>query len=93
MNLSEEELRKALQEHAEEENVKNNSTDNKKKKSKKYFNYEGKFIVSHWRQGERTKSSTLFSFVWRKQDCSLTTEYTLLQVLHSVFRAADGAAR
>ena len=25
--------------------------------------------------------------------CSLTTEYTLLQVLHSVFRAADGAAR
>ena len=25
--------------------------------------------------------------------CSLTTEYTLLQVLHSVFRAADGTAR
>ena len=34
MNLSEEELQKALQKHAEEENVKNNSTDNKKKKSK-----------------------------------------------------------
>ena len=30
MNLSEEELPKALQKHAEEENVKNNSTDNKK---------------------------------------------------------------
>lgn len=25
--------------------------------------------------------------------CSLTIEYTLLQVLHSVFRATDGAAR
>ena len=34
--------------------------DRLKEKSKKYFNYEGKFIVSHWRQGERTKSSTLF---------------------------------
>ena len=34
MNLREEELPKALQKHAEEENVKNNSTDNKKKKSK-----------------------------------------------------------
>ena len=37
MNLSEEELPKALQKHAEEENVKNNSTDNKKKKSKKIW--------------------------------------------------------
>lgn len=34
MNLSEEELPKALQKHAEEENVKNNSTDNKKKNQK-----------------------------------------------------------
>ena len=37
MNLSEEELPKALQKHAEEENVKNNSTDNKNKKSKKIW--------------------------------------------------------
>ena len=37
MNLSEEELPKALQKHAEEENVKNNFTDNKKKKSKKVW--------------------------------------------------------
>ena len=36
MNLSEEELPKALQKHAEEENVKNNSTDIKRKNQKKY---------------------------------------------------------
>ena len=38
MNLSEEELPKALQKHAEEENVKNNSTDNKKKNMVKNIN-------------------------------------------------------
>ena len=42
MNLSEEELPKALQKHAEEENVKNNSTDNKKKKSKIMLTFPSK---------------------------------------------------
>ncbi len=37
MNLSEEELPKALQKHAEEENVKNNSTDNKERKNQKKY--------------------------------------------------------
>ena len=50
MNLSEEVLPKALQKHAEEENVKNNSTDNKKKKSKKCENQHIRSIRKNIRQ-------------------------------------------
>ena len=34
-----------------------------------------KKALSHGLQGERTKPLALFSFVWRKRDCSLKTEY------------------
>ena len=36
---------------------------------------------SHGLQGERTKPLALFSFVWRKRDCSLKTEYPFAKYL------------
>ena len=40
-----------------------------------------KKALSHGLQGERTKPLALFSFVWRKQDCSLKTEYPFAKYL------------
>ena len=39
------------------------------------------FERSHGLQGERTKPLALFSFVWRKRDCSLKTEYPFAKYL------------
>ena len=40
-----------------------------------------KKALSHGLQGERTKPLALFSFVWRKRDCSLKTEYPFAKYL------------
>ena len=46
-----------------------------KQKNQKTFGIVSKKALSHGLQGERTKPLALFSFVWRKRDCSLKTEY------------------
>ena len=40
-----------------------------------------KKALSQGLQGERTKPLALFSFVWRKRDCSLKTEYPFAKYL------------
>ena len=49
--------------------------DRLKEKIQKIFEIVSKKALSHGLQGERTKPLALFSFVWRKRDCSLKTEY------------------